>query len=82
MLWHPPSRRGVSEHLPSERSARLPDAECQGKCRPDDACHSIHLLDEECQGICLLDAVRIVQTQSVKADVVWTRSVRSFAFWM
>jgi len=35
----------------------LLDAECQGKCRPDDTCHDIRLLDEclrhpdaECQG--------------------------------
>jgi len=43
MPRHLPSRRGLSGHLPSERSACLPDAECQGKCRPDDACHGIRL---------------------------------------
>jgi len=67
-------------HLPSERSVFLTDAECQGKCLPDDTCHGICLPDKECQGICLLDAARVLQTQSVKADVVWTRSVRAFAF--
>ena len=29
--WHMPSGRGVSGHLPSGRSACLPDAECHGK---------------------------------------------------
>ena len=70
MPWHLPSRQGVSGHLPSERSVYLPDAECQDRCRPD----------EECQGICLLDAVRVLQMQNVKADVVRTRSARAFAF--
>jgi len=73
------SLRGVSGHLPSGRSARLTDAECQGKCLPY----------EVCQGICHPDAARVLQTQSVKANVVrtthatasafWTRSVRPFA---
>jgi len=55
------SRRGVAGHLPSEHSARLtdtkcqdkflPDAECQGKYRTDDARHGICLPDEDCQGI-------------------------------
>jgi len=80
MPWHLPSGRGVSAHLPSERSACLTDAECQGKCLPDDVCHGICLLDEECQGICLLDAARVLQRQSVKADVVRTRGVRAVAF--
>jgi len=57
-----------------------PEAECQGKCLPDDACHGICLPDEECQGIGLLDVVRVLQIPSVKADVVRTRSVRAFAF--
>ena len=77
--------------MPSERSACLTDAECQGKCLPDDACHGICLPDEECQGICLLDAARVLQKQSVKADVVRTtgatacalrtNTVRAFPFW-
>jgi len=60
------SGRGVSGHLPSECSACLTDAECQGKflldtecqgkCRTDDTRHSICLLDKDCQGISLLDA--------------------------
>ena len=60
------SGRGVSGHLPSECSTCLTDAECQdkflpdaeyqGKCRTDDARHSIFLPDEDCQGISLLDA--------------------------
>jgi len=70
----------MSAHLPSERSACLTDAECQGKCLPDDVCHGICLLDEECQGIRLLDAALVLQTQSVKADVVRTRGVRAVAF--
>jgi len=74
------SRRGVSVHLPSERSVCLTDAECQGKCLPDNACHGICLPDEECQGIYLLDIVRVLQTQSVKADVIRMRGVRAFAF--
>jgi len=77
---HPPSGRGVSGHLPSERGTCLTDTECQGKCLPEDACHGIRLTDEECQGICLLNAARVLQTQSVKADVVWTRGVRAVAF--
>ena len=36
----------MSGHLPSECSAWLADAECQGKCRLDYACHDIYLLDE------------------------------------
>ena len=90
MPRHLPSGQGVSAHLPSECSAFLTDAECQGKCRPDDTCHGIRLLDEECQGICLLDAARVLQTQNVKANVFQTmhatvsafqtRSVRAFAF--
>ena len=90
MPQHLPSGQGVSAHLPSECSAFLTDAECQGKCRPDDTCHGIRLLDEECQGICLLDAARVLQTQNVKANVFQTmhatvsafqtRSVRAFAF--
>jgi len=45
----------------SVRVLFLPDAECQGKCPPDDTCHGIYLPaaarhgiclpDEECQGI-------------------------------
>jgi len=66
--------------LPSGPSAYLTDAECQGKCLPDDACHGICLPDEECQGICLLNAARILQMQSVKADVVRRRAVRAFGF--
>jgi len=72
MPQHLPSRRGVSGHLPSEGSACLTEAECQGRYRPD----------EGCQGICFLNAARVLQTQSVKADVVRTRSVRAFTFWM
>ena len=77
--WHMPSGRGVSGHSPSRRNACLTDAECQGKCLPY----------EVCQGICHPDAARVLQTQSVKANVVrtthatasafWTRSVRPFA---
>ena len=66
--------------MPSERSACFTDAECQGKCLPDDARHGICLPDEECQGICLLNAARVFRTQSVKTDVVRMRSVRAFAF--
>ena len=47
----------------SVRAFFLLDAECEGKCPPDDACHGICLLDEECQDIfpsgpsaCLTDA--------------------------
>jgi len=76
------SGRGLSGHLPSECSAFLTNAECQGKCLPDDAHHRICLADEECQGICLLNAVHVFRTQSVKTDVVQMRSVRAFAFWM
>jgi len=60
------SGQGVSGHLPSERSACLTDAECQGKflpevecqgkCHTDDMHHGICLPDEDCQGISLLDA--------------------------
>jgi len=70
----------VLGHLPSERSACLTDAECQGKCLPDDACHGICLPDEECQGIYLLDIVHVLQMPSVKADVIQTRGVRAFVF--
>jgi len=80
MPWHLPSGQGVSAHLPSERSACLTDAECQGKCHLDDACHGIWLADAEYQCICLLDTARVLQTQSVKADVVRARGVRAFAF--
>jgi len=80
MPRHLPSGRGVSAHLPFERSACLTDAECQGKCLRDYPRHGICLPDEECQGICLLNAAHFLQTQSVKADVVRTRSVRAFAF--
>jgi len=45
----------------------------QSSLHPDDPCHGICLLDEECQGICLLDAVRVLQTQSVKANGIQTR---------
>jgi len=62
----------VSGHLPSGHSACLTDAECQGRCRPD----------KECQSICLLNTARVLQTQSVKADVVRRRSIRAFAFWV
>ena len=62
-------------YLPSERSIRLTDVECQGKCLPDDACHGICLPNEECQSICLLDAAGVLQTQSIKADVVQMRGV-------
>jgi len=75
------SGRSVSGHLPSECSTCLTDAECQGRCRPD----------EGCQGIGLLNAARVLQTQTVKANVFQTihgaasafqtRSVRAFAFW-
>ena len=64
------SGRGVSGHLPSERSVYLTDTEYQGRYR----------LDEECQGICLLNAARVLQSPKVKADGVRTRSVRAFAF--
>ena len=57
-----------------------PDAEYEGKCLLDDACHGIYLSDKECQGICLLNAAHVLQMQNVQADVVWTRSVRVFAF--
>ena len=60
------SGRGVSGHLPSERSVCLtdaesqgkflPDAELQGKYRTDDTRHGICLTNEDCQGISLLDA--------------------------
>jgi len=66
------SGRGVSGHLPSERSMCLTDAECQciflpdaeyqGKCRTDDMHHGICLLDPECQCICLLNAASVLQT--------------------
>jgi len=72
---------GYKGHLPSERSACLTGTECQGKCLLDDVCHGICLQDEECQCICLLDAVRVLQMQSVKADVILARGVRVFAFW-
>jgi len=35
----------------------LPDVECQGICRTDDAHHGICLTDEDCQGISFLDVV-------------------------
>ena len=66
-------------HLPSECSTCLTNAECQGKCLPDNACHGICLPDEECQGIYLPDVARVLQIQSVKADVVRMRGVRAFA---
>jgi len=53
--------------LPSERSACLTDAECLGRCRPD----------EECQGICVLNAARVLQTQNVKANFFRTQSVKA-----
>ena len=65
------SGRGVPGHLRYECSVCLTDAECQGRCRPD----------EGCQGLCFLNAARVLQMQSVKADVVHMRSVRTFAFW-
>ena len=56
---------GVSGYLPSENSACLTDAKCQGKflpyaecqrkCRTDDVRHGVCLPDEDCQGISLLD---------------------------
>ena len=55
--------------MPSERSVCLTDAECQGRYPPD----------EGCQGICVLNAARVLQTQSVKADVVQMRGVMAFA---
>ena len=64
------SGRGVSGHLPSGRSACPTEAECQGKCLPD----------EECQGICHLDAPRVLQTQSVKANVLRTTHSTASAF--
>ena len=67
-----------------------PDAECQGKCLPDDTHHGICLPDEDCQGICLLNTARVFRTQNVKANVDRTiramasafrmRSVRAYAF--
>jgi len=42
---HPSPGQGVSGHLPSGCSVRLTEAECQGKCRLDNARHSICLLD-------------------------------------
>ena len=50
MPRHLPSGRGVSGHLPSGRSACLTDAECQGKCLPDEEFQGICLLDAKCQG--------------------------------
>ena len=70
MPWHLACRRGVSGHLPFEHSACLTDTECQGRCRPD----------EGCQAIYLLNVPRVLQTQSVKADVMWTWGVRVFDF--
>ena len=67
-------------YLPSECSACLTDTECQGKYLPDDACYGIYYPDKECQCICLLDIAHILQTQSVKADVIWRRGIRAFAF--
>jgi len=64
------SEQGVSGHLPSGLSVCLTDTVCQGKCHPD----------KEFQGICLLNTAGVLQTQSVKADVVRMRSVRAFAF--
>jgi len=63
------SRQVVSGRFPSGHSACLTDVGSQGKCRPDDKCHGISLLDEECQRICLLNVVRVIQTQNVKANV-------------
>jgi len=37
--------------MSSVRVFFLPEAEYQGKCTTDDACHSVCLLDDECQGI-------------------------------
>jgi len=67
MPRHLPSRRAVSEHLPSGCSACLTEAECQGRCRPD----------EGCQGIYLLNVARVLQTQNVKANLFRTQSVKA-----
>jgi len=53
--WHLASIRAVSGHLPSERSACLTDAECQGKFLPDAECQGKCRTDTTCHGICLLD---------------------------
>jgi len=77
---HIPWRRGVPGHLPSGCS-------CHGITRTDAAvkatafrrnCHGIFLLDDESQGIRHPNATRVLQTQSVKANVFRTRSVRAF----
>jgi len=78
--WHLPSRLGVSGDSALGHSASLTDAECQGKCRPDDTSDCIGLLDEECQGILLRDAVRLLQMQSVKANVVLMACAMASAF--
>jgi len=94
------SGRGVSGHLPSERSACLTElqphrrlfdlawgprpctaAEHPADAKADTECQGRYHPDEGCQGICLLNAARVLQTQSVKVDVVRTRGVRAFAFW-
>jgi len=74
------SEQRVSGHLPSKFSTCLIVAECQGKFLPDNTCHGIRLRDVECKCIYLLDAAHVLQTQSVKADAIWTRGVRAFAF--
>ena len=65
----------MSAYLLSERSVCLTEAECQGKCLWDCPRDGICLPDKESQGICLLNAVYVLQMQSVKAYVIQTRSV-------
>jgi len=72
--WHLPSGRGVV------RALFLLYAECQGKCRPDDTSHNICLIDEECQSIPLRDTARLLQMQSVKANVLRTMHAIASAF--
>jgi len=64
----------------SVRALFLTDAECQGKCRPDDTSHSICLPDKECQGIPLRDTARRLQMQNVKANVLPMMHATASAF--
>jgi len=64
----------------SARALILPDAECQNKYPPDDAHHGICIPDEECQCILLQDTARVLQMQSVKANVVQTMCAMASAF--